>query len=589
MPKPDLGKGKGKVQCAIYTRKSSEEGLDQEFNSLDAQREACEAYIKSQKHAEWHGLPDMYDDGGISGGTMERPALQQLLTDVRSGKVNVIVVYKVDRLTRSLADFAKIVETLDACGASFVSVTQQFNTTTSMGRLTLNVLLSFAQFEREIAGERIRDKIAASKKKGMWMGGTVPLGYDAIDRKLVINAKEADTVRLVFRRYYDLGTVSLLQLDLDRLGIVSKQRTNKNGLCTGGKRFSRGALYLLLKNRLYLGEIVHQGTAYSGLHEPIVDRELWHGAQTKLDNNRAERKLRKGAKQPSLLSGLIVDNAGKPMTPTHAVKKGKRYRYYISRHLNNPDRKDIDNGQRIPAGDIEGLILDRLKTLISSENEIGNALAPFHLDAVGYRSMFSHARKLTKRWQTISAFEIRSLVRATIQKVYVGEDKVQLSIDRPGLFKILKAESLDNQYPAVKDTSKTELEDDQLVLEINTHLARAGKGIRLVIGNGQADEMNPELVNLISEAFAIKDQFLNGCDESIEAMSKRLKVSKGYITSRIRITYLAPDIIRSMLEGQHPVGLSPTKLLATSKDIPHCWAEQYGHLGFPKTDNSSAH
>jgi DNA invertase Pin-like site-specific DNA recombinase len=255
------------IRCAIYTRKSSDEGLEQEFNSLDAQREACEAYITSQRHAGWVAVPDMYDDGGLSGGTMERPALRRLLIDIKAGKVQIVVVYKVDRLTRSLADFAKIVDVLDAHDASFVSVTQQFNTTTSMGRLTLNMLLSFAQFEREIAGERIRDKIAASKAKGMWMGGTVPLGYDVHERKLVVNAAESETVRLIFQRYAELGSVALLRAELDRRNIRSKRREGAGGKLAGGQKFSRGALYLMLQNRLYRGEVAHKDNVYSGQHD----------------------------------------------------------------------------------------------------------------------------------------------------------------------------------------------------------------------------------------------------------------------------------------------------------------------------------
>src|ERR1700732_1498905 len=279
------------VRCAIYTRKSSDEGLEQEFNSLDAQREACEAYIVSQRHAGWVALADMYDDGGLSGGTMERPALKRLLEATQAGKVQTVVVYKVDRLTRSLSDFAKIVDIFDAHNASFVSVTQQFNTTTSMGRLTLNMLLSFAQFEREIAGERIRDKIAASKRKGMWMGGNVPLGYDVKDRKLIVNEPEAATARLIFRRYAELGSVALLKAELDRQDIVSKRREGAGGWVAGGQHFSRGALYLMLQNRIYRGEIVHQGEVYPGQHEAIIDPELWQIVQDKLTANRRERSL----------------------------------------------------------------------------------------------------------------------------------------------------------------------------------------------------------------------------------------------------------------------------------------------------------
>ena len=267
------------AQCAIYTRKSSEDGLEQEFNSLDAQREACEAYITSQRHAGWVAVSDMYDDGGLSGGSMDRPALKRLLADIMAGKVQIIVVYKVDRLTRSLADFAKIVDVFDAHDASFVSVTQQFNTTTSMGRLTLNMLLSFAQFEREITGERIRDKIAASKAKGMWMGGTVPLGYDVHERKLVVNAPEAETVRLIFQRYAQLGSVALLRAELNQRGVVSKRRHGAGGRLAGGQKFSRGALYLMLQNHLYRGEIKHKEHVYAGQHEAIIDLDLWTTVQ----------------------------------------------------------------------------------------------------------------------------------------------------------------------------------------------------------------------------------------------------------------------------------------------------------------------
>ena len=288
-----------RIACAIYTRKSSDEGLDKEFNSLDAQREACEAYIVSQKHAAWVAVRDLYDDGGLSGGTLERPALQRLLGDIKIGKVQIVVVYKVDRLTRSLADFAKIVDVLDAHNASFVSVTQSFNTTTSMGRLTLNMLLSFAQFEREIAGERIRDKIAASKAKGMWMGGAIPLGYDVKERKLVVNAAEAETVRLIFTRYAELGSVTLLQGELDRRGFRSKLREGVVGRLAGGAKFSRGILYLILQNHLYRGEVAHKGNVYPGQHEAIVDADLWRIVQDKLTANRRARTLAAGAEAPA--------------------------------------------------------------------------------------------------------------------------------------------------------------------------------------------------------------------------------------------------------------------------------------------------
>jgi DNA invertase Pin-like site-specific DNA recombinase len=327
---PTTTRRNGTVRCAIYTRKSSEEGLEQEFNSLQAQREACEAFINSQRQEGWVCLPAAYDDGGFSGATMDRPALQRLLGEITAGRVDTVVVYKIDRLTRSLADFAKIVEILDARGASFVSVTQQFNTTTSMGRLTLNVLLSFAQFEREVIGERIRDKIAASKQKGMWMGGVPPLGYQAQDRKLVIVDSEAEIVRSIFRRYAELGSVRLLKDELKARNIQSKLRTSASGHISGGKPFARGALYLMLQNRSYRGEIVHKEQSYVGEHTPIIDQPLWDAVQAQLAGNAAQHNDCGRTRQASLLAGMLFDGDGHRMTPSHAVKKGTRYRYYVS-------------------------------------------------------------------------------------------------------------------------------------------------------------------------------------------------------------------------------------------------------------------
>lgn len=355
-----------RVRCAIYTRKSSDEGLDQSFNSLDAQREACEAYIKSQKHEGWKVLPARYDDGGASGGNMDRDALQRLLSEIDNGRVDMVVVYKIDRLTRSLADFAKLVDRLDAAGASFVSVTQQFNTSTSMGRLTLNVLLSFAQFEREVTAERIRDKIAASKKKGLWMGGLVPLGYDKRDDGLVINQAEAQTVRSLFQTYVQLGNVRQLKQHADDLGYRTKTRTLTSGRVVEGKSFTRGRLYHLLSNPIYRGKIRHKTELYDGVHEAIVDEELWSEVQTRLSQNRVARKSRCNVRNPSPLAGRVFDASGEPLTPGHSNKKGQRYRYYVSR-----DRKI-----RLPATELESgvacaLAMDRDLALLLQQ--IGQA------------------------------------------------------------------------------------------------------------------------------------------------------------------------------------------------------------------------
>ncbi len=316
-----------RLRCAIYTRKSTEEGLEQDFNSLDAQREACEAFIASQVGEGWQAIPMRYDDGGFSGGNMERPAVKRLLEDIEAGHVNIVVTYKVDRLSRSLSDFAKLVDVFDRHAVSFVSVTQQFNTTTSMGRLTLNVLLSFAQFEREVTAERIRDKIAASMKKGMWMGGLVPLGYDAIDRKLVVNPKEAETVKILFRLYLEQGTVMKTMEIANAMGLRTKARGPNNQKRPGYMPFTSGHLHKLLQNPIYVGEIRHKGNIYPGLHDAIVDRATWDAVQEQFERNTAKRK--QAANQPSrhLFKGRLFDPMGRPMAPTHAQKKGKRYRY----------------------------------------------------------------------------------------------------------------------------------------------------------------------------------------------------------------------------------------------------------------------
>ena len=322
-----------RLRCAVYTRKSSEEGLEQDFNSLHAQREACEAFILSQVGLGWKLIHDRYDDGGISGGTLARPALQRLLDDVKSGRIDVVVVYKIDRLTRSLADFAKIVEVFDQRSVSFVSVTQSFNTTSSMGRLTLNVLLSFAQFEREVTGERIRDKIAASKKKGMWMGGIVPLGYDAEARKLIPNDFEASTVRQLFKLYLELGSIRMLQVRAQQIGLRTKLHTSKAGLTSGGLGFSCGHLRTILTNPIYVGMIRHGKHTYPGLHEAILDQQTFDQVQALLASKANTSSSAAGKDDLHLLTGMIFDETGDRLSPTHATKNGRRYRYYVSRRL----------------------------------------------------------------------------------------------------------------------------------------------------------------------------------------------------------------------------------------------------------------
>src|SRR5499427_434788 len=355
------------ARCAIYTRKSTEYNLELAFNSLDAQREACEAYIKSQAHDGWRLIPGRYDDGAFSGASLDRPALQQLLAEVRAGKIDIVLVYKVDRLTRSLADFAKLIELFDAHDVSFVSVTQSFNTSSSMGRLTLNVLLSFAQFERELIGERVRDKIAASKRKGIWVGGPVPLGYAAVDKKIVVVEAEAESVRTIFARYLELGSIRALAQDLDCRGIRSKPRRLLNGRTIGGGRFGVGALAYLLKNRFYIGEVVYRGEVHRGVHEPILDFALFEAVQAKLTAQAVARRRRlRGA--PAILSGRLFDNRGNRMSPTHANKGGARYRYYVSQAVlqNKPPPSGLVG--RVPAAEIEALVVAALRSHLSASS-----------------------------------------------------------------------------------------------------------------------------------------------------------------------------------------------------------------------------
>ena len=501
---------------------------------------------------------------------MERPALQRLLADIKSGKVQIVVVYKVDRLTRSLADFAKIVDVFDSHGASFVSVTQQFNTTTSMGRLTLNMLLSFAQFEREIAGERIRDKIAASKAKGMWMGGTIPLGYDVKDRKLIVNDAEAEAVRTIFRRYAELGSVRLLGQELDRLGVVSKRREGAGGVLAGGNRFSRGALYTLLQNPIYRGEIGHQGKVYPGQHEAIVDAELWQHVQEKLAGNRKARALGATAEEPSLLAGLIVDGDGQRMTPTHAVKKSRRYRYYVSTQLISGTRSDHAKGWRIPAGDIEGLVLDRLRALFASDRDIGEALTCFDLDASAVRSAMTKASQLVEGWTSLAPIKLRELVRSIVENIKVYDDKAIASLKRTEVATIL----LGHRCIVPEDR-----QPDAIELIIEAKLRRSGKGIRLVVGGGVAEKPDGQMVALLRDAHATRDALMSRRDETIDAMAHRLGVKRDYLSAHMRLTYLAPDIVRALVDGPPPEGLTPARVLAACRDLPHDWLLQRAVLG----------
>jgi len=401
-----------KLRCAVYTRKSSEEGLEQEFNSLDAQREACEAYIASQKPEGWLLVPDRYDDGGISGATLERPALQRLLADIEARRVDVVVVYKIDRLSRALMDFAKLVEVFDRNSVTFVSVTQSFNTTTSMGRLTLNILLSFAQFEREVIGERIRDKFAASRKKGMWMGGFVPLGYDVKDRKLVVNKAEAATVRMIFERFIKIGSATELVRKLRAENVRGKQ----------GKVVDKGYVYKLLNNRTYIGEAVHKGVAYPGEHQAIIERSLWDRVHTVLRESPRRRAANTRTQTPSLLKGLIFGPTGRAMTPAHTRKGGKLYRYYVSTDVLKRDANACPV-RRIPAAEIESAVVDHLRGLLRTpEVIVGTWRAARSIGDIPEAEVREALQRLDPLWDELFPAEQARIVQLLVERVDVGTD-----------------------------------------------------------------------------------------------------------------------------------------------------------------------
>lgn len=416
---------KRKLRCAIYTRKSTEEGLEKEFNSLDAQREACEAYALSQKAEGWHLVGDRYDDGGFSGGTLERPALKRLMADIEGGRVDIILVYKIDRLSRSLMDFAKLVEVFDQRNVTFVGVTQSFNTTTSMGRLTLNVLLSFAQFEREVIGERIRDKFAASRKKGMWMGGYIPLGYRVQDRKLLINDDEAPIVRLIFDRFVKLGSGTKLVRELAAQNIRNRK----------GKLIEKGVIYNILNNRVYVGDAVHKGTAYPGEHASIIDRELWDRAHAILKVSPHKRASETRARAPALLKGLIFGPGGVTMTPTHTRKKGRLYRYYIAA----PELRSgvLSNSpiKRIPAAEIEAAVIDQVRLMARSPEIIVATwqAAKAHIKGLTELDVRNHLHQFTALWNELFPAEQARIFHLLIKRVEVSSTGADITLRADGL------------------------------------------------------------------------------------------------------------------------------------------------------------
>jgi site-specific DNA recombinase len=530
------------ARCAIYTRKSTEYNLELAFNSLDAQREACEAYIKSQAHEGWRLIPIRYDDGAFSGASLDRPALHQLLTDVRSGKIEIVLVYKVDRLTRSLADFAQLIELFDAHGVSFVSVTQSFNTSSSMGRLTLNVLLSFAQFERELIGERVRDKIAASKRKGIWVGGPVPLGYAAVDKKILVVPAEADAVRTIFARYLELGSVRLLAQDLDRQGIRSKPRRLSTGRTIGGGRFGVGALAHLLKNRFYIGEVVYRAEIHRGEHEPILDPARFEAVQAKLAAQALARRCRlRGS--PAILSGRLFDDRGNRMSPAHTNKGGARYRYYVSQAV--LQRKPLAAGAiaRVPAHEIEVLISAALRR---------------HLQANGTDALGGD----------------RELVERHIERITLSRKHIHLLLRQIGN----AAVQADADENASRPVSEQRHGTVNVTIPWTSTRQAAVKGIIHVPAHNtpMAPSRRDALLMAIAKARNWADELAHGRLGSFAVLAGREGKVERHIRLLVPLAFLSPRIVSRLLDGTAPARLTITAL---ARALPWSWAEQERRLG----------
>lgn len=540
-------------RCAVYTRKSSEEGLEQDFNSLDAQREACLSYIRSQKSEGWRSVRTHYDDGGYSGGNLDRPALIKLLADIEAGKIDTVVVYKVDRLTRSLADFAKIVDVLDSSEASFVSVTQQFNTTTSMGRLTLNMLLSFAQFEREVTGERIRDKIAASKRKGLWMGGRVPLGYRANGRTLQIERSEAKTVRLLFALYLELGSVRRLKQEADQRGLRTKIYTDRNGKTSGGRPFGRGNLYHLLSNPIYAGCVPHKDESFEGQHEGIIDAETWEAVQKQLADQAPPPSRTDSDRGSSPLRGKLFDESGNRLTPSRTVKSGRRYRYYVSRNETNAAAA-ISPGDttrspwRLPAREIERFVEQAVLELFRNPDQLARLARSARVSRNRLPALNEQSRSGTH--------EPLSLV----ERVDLTSDEIAIQV---GLAPLLSGQPKSIQ------------------LAVPARIRRRGVEQRLVIPGAGSREAtrsaDPSLLRLVARSRHWFESIASGRVTSFKEIARAEGVSEQFVSNRISLAFLAPEIVESISAGSQPADLTADALVKRI-EIPLLWSEQVAEL-----------
>lgn len=544
-------------RCAIYTRKSTEEGLEQAFNSLDAQREACEAYIASQRHEGWKLIKTRFDDGGLSGGNLERPALQALLEEIDAGRIDIIVVYKVDRLTRSLADFAKLVERFDAKEVSFVSVTQAFNTSNSMGRLTLNVLLSFAQFEREVTAERIRDKIAASRKKGMWTGGLPPLGYDNVDKKLIINEAEAKTVRRLYDLYLATGCIRTIIDTATREGLTSKRRAYPRS----GGNLTRGPVYFILSNPIYAGLVRAGKTLHEGEHEAIIDRKMWETVQAKrlAASQRAETK---SARRNPLAGLLYADGAR--LTPTHGTKDGRRYRYYASRLLEKgPEASRLR--WRVNAERIEAAIIEAIDDWLTSPAAASELLAE-GASADDLICVRNEVEALKRDDASLGRHERLAAWAARVTRIDLDKDGITIALSPSTL---------------IADSHDLPLREE-CIIHSAIKIGPRGQGLRMILGETETvGDADVKLVDLVRRAYDWRERWFSDREMSLKEISRSEGLALSDASARIRLAFLAPDIVRAIIAGTAPDELNAERLRRLD-DLPASWAEQRSLLGFPQ-------
>lgn len=532
---------KKQIRCAIYTRKSTEEGLEQDFNSLDAQREACEAYIKSQQHEGWVLIEKHYDDGGFSGGTLERPAVKELFKDIESGEVDTVVVYKVDRLTRSLMDFSKIVELFDKQNVSFVSITQHFNTTTSMGRLTLNILLSFAQFEREVTGERIRDKIAASKKKGMWMGGNVPIGYKVEDKILVPDSPWDETVQQIFNGYLELKSVNKLKENLEDNNIKGKS----------GLNFSTGNLYYILSNQIYIGQVKHKKNVYEGEHQAIIDKQIFEKAQEIMYKNRVDKNCGEKSASNSLLAGKIFDDKGNRMTPSHSNTRKRKYRYYVSLAVTKLKKGQEGSVSKIPAGEIEKFVVDAIKEFLTDIKKMQKYIKDFDVNK---------QKEILKAIKNIEDFAEPKSLRAILNKVVISEKSIEITLCGNTLTKVLECLIDKTEFPEIKTETDTTISILKKV-EI-TKTSRSGNILIINSGDKPMSRPNPYLINAIVKCHYWHKLLIGGKVKSVKEIQEVEGLTDNtYIKDILKLKFIPPTLTAQILNGTQPRDLSVQKLI----------------------------